>query len=182
MRKTTFMWLMLAALAGAVLFRTSQKVTDGHAQLAQITQNIREEEESIRVLRAEWSYLNQPARLEKLSGQYLHLQPMTGRQMVKPADLPQRPPPVTVAAADEATPPPLPASATAPPAKPAHAAENFTPPKKLPVKPVIVFKHEASLPVLKQPAPQDAPTKDARSFGDVMKSLGAQQGASRGAR
>jgi len=87
MRKTTFLWLLLAVICGCLLFRTSQQVTDGRVKLAAIEAETRKEEESIRVLDAEWSYLNQPDRLEKLSKQYLDLVPLKGRQFSKIADL-----------------------------------------------------------------------------------------------
>lgn len=87
MRKSTLMWLVLAGVASTLLFHTSQKVTDGRTTLARMNQNIQREEESLRVLQAEWSYLNQPERLEKLASQYLTLQPQKGRQFTELKDL-----------------------------------------------------------------------------------------------
>jgi len=83
MRKSTFLWLLLAVICGCMLFRTSQEVTDGRTKLAAIEASTRKEDESIRVLEAEWSYLNQPDRLEKLSKQYLTLAPLKGKQFSK---------------------------------------------------------------------------------------------------
>lgn len=91
MRKTAMLWLVLAVICGGMLFQTSQRVTDGRAQLAGIEAAARKEDEHLRVLQAEWSYLNQPDRLEKLSKQYLHLAPLKGKQFAKVADLEQRP-------------------------------------------------------------------------------------------
>lgn len=90
MRKTAMLWLVLAVICGGMLFQTSQRVTDGRAQLAGIEAAARKEDEHLRVLQAEWSYLNQPDRLEKLSNQYLHLEPLKGKQFAKVADLEQR--------------------------------------------------------------------------------------------
>ncbi len=103
MRKTAMLWLVLAVICGGMLFQTSQRVTDGRAQLAGIEAAARKEDEHLRVLQAEWSYLNQPDRLEKLSNQYLHLAPLKGKQFAKVADLEQRPADV-VAAVDPAAP------------------------------------------------------------------------------
>ena len=64
MRRMTFIWLILAALSGGVLYHTSQQVTDGRQKLATLNDDIRKEDETIRVLQAEWSYLNQPDRLD----------------------------------------------------------------------------------------------------------------------
>lgn len=91
MRKSTLLWLTLAAAASTILFHTSQKVTDGRSQLAQIIADTRQEEESLRVLQAEWSYLNQPERLEKLAAQYLPaLAAQKGRQFMQLAELKDR--------------------------------------------------------------------------------------------
>lgn len=92
MSKFAFFWLCCAMVTGALLFQTSQHVTDGRQRLENITAQMRSEEDSLRVLQAEWSYLNQPDRLEKLARQYLNLTPMKGRQFMAAADLPQRAP------------------------------------------------------------------------------------------
>lgn len=97
MRKTTLLWLLLAVFCGAILFHTSQQVTDGKARLASLQNKTQDEEESIRVLQAEWSYLNQPARLEKLVKEYLALEPMQGRQFAKLADIADKEPEEVVA-------------------------------------------------------------------------------------
>lgn len=91
MRKSTFLWLTLAAVASATLFHTSQEVTDGRARLAQINKETQQEEESLRVLQAEWSYLNQPERLEKLVRQFMTgLEPQKGRQFMRLSELKDR--------------------------------------------------------------------------------------------
>ncbi len=100
MNRMAVLWLVLAVVAGALLFKTSQQVTDGRQHLANITADIRREEDSLRVLQAEWSYLNQPDRLEKLSAQYLKLSPMKGKQFAEADSLPLRPVPETPAPAE----------------------------------------------------------------------------------
>lgn len=99
MSKLALLWICLAAAAGAILFKTSQQVTDGRQRLDRITADMRREEDSLRVLQAEWSYLNQPDRLEKLVAQYLPLSPMKGKQFTSADSLPLRPLPP--AATDE---------------------------------------------------------------------------------
>lgn len=100
MNRMAVLWLVLAVVAGALLFKTSQQVTDGRQHLANITADIRREEDSLRVLQAEWSYLNQPDRLEKLSAQYLKLTPMKGKQFANADSLPLRPVPEEPAATE----------------------------------------------------------------------------------
>lgn len=101
MSRFAVLWLFCAVVCGALLFQTSQAVTDSRAQIDRLTAETRREEDSLRVLQAEWSYLNQPDRLEKLSAQYLKLTPMRGRQFAALQDLPLRPAPPA-----EETPPP----------------------------------------------------------------------------
>lgn len=91
MSKFAILWLCCAMMTGALLFQTSQHVTDGRQRLENITAQMRSEEDTLRVLQAEWSYLNQPERLEKLAAQYLKLAPMKGRQFIAAADIPLRP-------------------------------------------------------------------------------------------
>ncbi len=49
------------------------------ADIAQTEQQIADEQHSIRLLHAELAYLEQPARIERLSEQYLGMQPATGK-------------------------------------------------------------------------------------------------------
>ena len=90
MRKTTLLSLVLALFCGTGIFHTSQKVHDEREKIATIEAAIGKEEESLRVLNAEWSYLNQPTRLEKLAKTYLHMVPMKGGQFVKVENIPLR--------------------------------------------------------------------------------------------
>lgn len=61
----------LAGLTGGTLLYTSQNVQRAEEELAALQSSIAQEQETIRVLSAEWSYLNSPARLELLASQYL---------------------------------------------------------------------------------------------------------------
>lgn len=99
MSKFAILWLCCAMMTGALLFQTSQHVTHGRQRLENITAEMRSEEDTLRVLQAEWSYLNQPERLEKLAAQYLKLAPMKGRQFIAAADIPLRPVAMTEPAA-----------------------------------------------------------------------------------
>lgn len=90
MRKSTSLWLVLAACCGAVFFQVSQKIHDRRETIAAVNRKIVEEEESIRLLQAEWSYLNQPDRLESLSRKYLGLSPLKGSQFVALEEITER--------------------------------------------------------------------------------------------
>lgn len=58
--------------------------------LQQLNADIAKETESIRVLRAEWSFLNQPERLQALARKHLALAPTNPNQIVVMASLPVR--------------------------------------------------------------------------------------------
>ncbi|MCE9507882.1 MAG: hypothetical protein K8R48_06155 [Alphaproteobacteria bacterium] len=147
MRKSTLLWLGLAAFCGITLFHTSQKVHDSREKLAALTRDIGREEESLSVLQAEWSYLNQPRRLEKLAKQYLKLAPLKGAQFVKAEDIALRP---AAAAAPEP-----------------HVA--------LSPEPAVVVSNEPPLIPQKKSNDKRQTASNSRKFGDVMKSFGAGQ-------
>ncbi len=166
MRKSTFLWLVLAAFCGTALFHTSQKVHDERNRLAALNTSIAHEKESIRVLNAEWSYLNNPQRLETLAKTYLHMEPLTGTQFIKVEDIPLRsaaPPAPTITAE-----------------KPAVIKEH---PHRLAAveRPVTIRIHKPAAPVYfkkrhrrKGNGLEGGGTTTARNFGDVIKSLGVE--------
>ena len=166
MRKATLFWLAMTVACGAVLFHTSQQVTDGRAALASTERELLREEESLRVLQAEWSYLNQPERLEKLARQHLELVPLNGKQFANVTDLNERIDEealAAAAAADAAT------AVTEPEIEP--AAGDVAPvvvedaPKPAVLKPVAAKTAPVKSPAPAAPAPS-------REFGDVLKNLG----------
>lgn len=78
-----------AALTGAALFWTSQNVQRAESELRALKDDIAHEEQSIRVLRAEWDYLNTPERLEEMATHYLEMTPQEAATIaVDPARLP----------------------------------------------------------------------------------------------
>jgi cell division protein FtsL len=62
------------------------QVADREAQ--RLEAKIAGEQEAIRVLRAEWSYLNQPERLQELAARYTTLKPLTASQIGSFEDVP----------------------------------------------------------------------------------------------
>lgn len=152
MRKSVLLWLFLAAFCGTALFHTSQKVHVGSDKLSQLNRNITKEEESIRVLNAEWSYLTQPARLEKLSQTYLKLVPLKGTQFVKLEDIPLRP------AAPEVMPEPAAEKNETPAVERIITTEkNKTPVSEAAPVPAAVSPAAPPVAAVKKPVPQKQP-------------------------
>ncbi len=65
--------VLLAVAAGGSLFWTSQNVQQMESRLRDLRQATSQEQKTIRVLRAEWDYLNSPQRLESLAAEYMIL-------------------------------------------------------------------------------------------------------------
>lgn len=60
-------FLVVAIACGSLLFLTSQSVQRAEQKLFKIKQSNQAETETLRVLSAEWDYLNRPERLEQLT-------------------------------------------------------------------------------------------------------------------
>lgn len=166
MRRSTVFWFALAGLCGTVLFHTSQEVTSGRSALTRLDREILREEESIRVLKAEWSYLNQPERLEKLAAQYLQLAPLTAKQFARPGDINERVDDQLIAGT---------AADMAPLIEPASGlSENPAATKPAPAKDTAKTYAPIAAPAAYAAQPvrvPSSPARTSRQFGDVMKSL-----------
>ncbi len=88
-RAVTFLGLFLTILIGAGTYWVSHEVERLEKRYAEIQSDILAEQESIHVLEAEWSYLNNPARIERLSQEYLSLDQIKVLQMASIDDLPE---------------------------------------------------------------------------------------------
>ncbi|PCI99484.1 MAG: hypothetical protein COB14_06290 [Alphaproteobacteria bacterium] len=63
----------LVIASGAMLMDVSHHVQRAERDIKHLDREIAREEESIRVLKAEWAYLNNPVRLEALAADYVDL-------------------------------------------------------------------------------------------------------------
>lgn len=88
--------VLIAVMVSAAAFTYKTK-HDAERQLAEIRQlqnDIRYEQDTIDVLEADWSLLTQPSRLQRLSEIFqseLELQPVEAHQIVEIVDLPAAP-------------------------------------------------------------------------------------------
>ncbi|WP_336080295.1 cell division protein FtsL [Thalassospira sp. CH_XMU1448-2] len=88
-RAVTIIGLFLTILIGAGTYWVSHEVERLEKHYAEIQSDILAEQESIHVLEAEWSYLNNPERIERLSREYLSLDQIQVLQMASIDDLPE---------------------------------------------------------------------------------------------
>ena len=89
-RVTRLLWPLLFAGLVTGLYHLKAQVEEQEKELARIQRAIEDEREAIQVLRAEWSYLNQPERLRRIAGARLELQPVSQRQLASLERLAQR--------------------------------------------------------------------------------------------
>ena len=73
---------VMLVVSGATLMTISHRVQIEERSIAHIKNEIAREKETIRILDAEWAFLNNPARLEQYATQYLNLVPPTPDRMV----------------------------------------------------------------------------------------------------
>ena len=87
-RPATLFWIVLAGCVGYGLYHLKNEVQAQEDELFRVNRTILAEQEAIHVLRAEWSYLNQPARLQALAARHLDLAPTKPGQLGTIAALP----------------------------------------------------------------------------------------------
>lgn len=75
---------------GACVYHVANLYQTAERRLKTLDVAIERERENIRVLSAEWAYLTNPVRMEKLAQDYLHLQAMDGSQLVAVSSVPLR--------------------------------------------------------------------------------------------
>jgi hypothetical protein len=80
---STIASFVLATALGAALFWVSQQVQMLEREQRGINQQISSEQEGMRVLNAEWDYLNRPDRIEALAAKYLdQMQPVVPNNLL----------------------------------------------------------------------------------------------------
>lgn len=90
-RGTSIAIVVLIGLIGVGLFHLTHEVRELEEELARLNHDILAEQEATHVLKAEWSYLTRPDRLEELNLRHLKLGGMDGARVLRISDLPFRP-------------------------------------------------------------------------------------------
>ena len=94
--RTAIVWILAGICMGAAMIVVKARVQGLEEELASLQTEIRAEERAVHVLKAEWSYLNQPRVLRGLAERHLDLTEMQTGQI----DLPYRPAPEAGPGAD----------------------------------------------------------------------------------
>lgn len=82
------LWISLIALVGAGMFTLKYEVKKLETELVEINQEIKTDSQSIHVLKAEWSHLNNPARIRRLTQKHIAMKPIRAEQIINYSDLP----------------------------------------------------------------------------------------------
>ena len=138
-------WLGLVLVSGFTTFKVKHAVQEIDDELTRVRKHVVAEQQEMRVLAAEWTYLNQPERLAELNRTFLQLGPIAVRQLQQRIeDIPLRPQPagpdVLLAAAPSPAMPPVvaaPVAVAVAAAAPARAAAPAPAPIQAAVPPPV---------------------------------------------
>ena len=83
--------IAVLVFAAAHVYKIKFESTRQAERAAKLRMEIRREHDAIAMLRAEWSTLDNPARIQALAKRHLSLQPIDGRQFDRLDRLPERP-------------------------------------------------------------------------------------------
>ena len=91
LRLATLFWLLLVATAAGGMYAVKYRVQGLEHALVKIDKATIVEQREIRVLDAEWTYLNRPETLAQMNARFLSLVPITAQQLrTSVADIPMR--------------------------------------------------------------------------------------------
>ena len=86
-RRSIFFWAFIISLTGVSMFLIKHEVQILDAKLDQLHHDILTHQENILILTAEWSYLNQPGRIEGLARRHSNYRPTETKQIINIEDL-----------------------------------------------------------------------------------------------
>ncbi len=83
-----FALIALFAVMATGMFVIKNKVISLENELERINAQIRDDQNALHVLKAEWTYLNDPARIRNLSENHVHMKPVRGEQIISFSSIP----------------------------------------------------------------------------------------------
>ncbi len=83
-----FSLIILFAFMATGMFIIKNRVIDLENELAGINAKITEDQKALHVLKAEWTYLNDPARIRDLSTRHAGMKPIDGGRIISFAAVP----------------------------------------------------------------------------------------------
>ena len=83
--------LVLTAAVSFGIYQLKYHVVRLEEDLAKLNRDLIAERQAVKVVKAEWSYLNRPERLYNLAARYLELGPAVVRRLARLDDLPLSP-------------------------------------------------------------------------------------------
>ncbi len=113
MKPVLFLALVLVGVSMVGVFHVEHQVQEIRSELSSLNKQIVEDKHATHVLKAEWTYLNQPERLQQMASRYLDMDVMLAQQfnrmipaaggvdgpvMVAEKQMPKRAKPVMVSA------------------------------------------------------------------------------------
>lgn len=166
----TIVWFVILAMLGIGLFQVKYSVQSKERELRLVNRQITADREAMRVLEAEWSYLNDPVRLADLTRRHTDLAPVMAGQIATfeglvPRPAPEEPapglPPMSSAPAAETAPVAIPASVPGQDSAPANDQ---------------VFQTSAGKEVAPVAAPADAAGDDDATIRAILADMQSNQG------
>jgi cell division protein FtsL len=76
--------------AGFVLYTLEHQTRQAERDIAKLNASIKDEQEAIKLLEAEWSNLTRPERLQKLAEEHLQMKPVSQLQLIEESELAAR--------------------------------------------------------------------------------------------
>ena len=87
-RFVIFCWLAAGSITALLLFQIKAEVQSLEEEISQTRRQILHDQEAVHILEAEWSYLNNPARIAALAERHLQLAPIPAERIIGFNDLP----------------------------------------------------------------------------------------------
>jgi hypothetical protein len=87
-RVSTIAWLVFIAAAVYGLYTVKYRVLALQREIASVEQELKQEQQNLHVVNAEWAYLTRPDRLQKLVAANTKLMPVQGVQVMEVSTLP----------------------------------------------------------------------------------------------